>query len=105
MRRPPAKFARLPWDCIVTAENARRYKPAPEVYHTAVGLLGLPPAQVMLVAAHNYDLRAARGEGLRTAFVPRPTEYGPGQTTDLAPESDWDVVARDFVDLAGRLGA
>jgi 2-haloacid dehalogenase len=100
-----AKFARLPWDCIVTAENARRYKPAPEVYHTAVGLLGLPPAQVMLVAAHNYDLRAARGEGLRTAFVPRPPEYGPGQTTDLAPESDWDVVARDFVDLAGRLGA
>jgi 2-haloacid dehalogenase len=70
-----------------------------------VGLLGLPAAQVMLVAAHNYDLRAARAEGLRTAFVPRPTEYGPGQTTDLAPESDWDVVARDFVDLAGRLGA
>jgi 2-haloacid dehalogenase len=100
-----AKFARLPWDCIITAENARRYKPAPEVYHTAVGLLGLPAAQVMLVAAHNYDLRAARAEGLRTAFVPRPTEYGPGQTTDLAPESDWDVVARDFVDLAGRLGA
>jgi 2-haloacid dehalogenase len=100
-----AKFARLPWDCIITAENARRYKPAPEVYHTAVGLLGLPPAQVMLVAAHNYDLRAARGEGLRTAFVPRPTEYGPGQTTDLGPESDWDVVARDFVDLAGQLGA
>jgi 2-haloacid dehalogenase len=59
----------------------------------------------MMVAAHNYDLRAARGEGLRTAFVPRPLEYGPGQTTDLAPEDDWDVVARDFVDLATRLGA
>jgi 2-haloacid dehalogenase len=60
---------------------------------------------VMMVAAHNYDLRAARGEGLRTAFVPRPLEYGPGQTTDLVPEDDWDVVARDFVDLAARLGA
>lgn len=100
-----AKFAGLPWDCIITAENARRYKPAPEAYRTAVALLGLPAAQVMLVAAHNYDLRAARGEGLRTAFVPRPAEYGPGQTTDLAPEGDWDVVGRDFLDLAGRLGA
>ena len=100
-----AKFAGLPWDCIITAENARRYKPAPEVYHLAVGLLGLPAAQVMLVAAHNYDLRAARGEGLRTAFVPRPTEHGPGQTTDLAPAEAWDVVARDFVDLADTLGA
>lgn len=100
-----AKFAGLPWDCIITAENARRYKPAPEVYRLAVGLLGLPAAQVMLVAAHNYDLRAARGEGLRTAFVPRPTEHGPGQTTDLAPAEAWDVVARDFVDLGDTLGA
>ena len=100
-----AKFAGLPWDCVITAENARRYKPAPEVYRTAVALLGLPAGQVMLVAAHNYDLRAARSEGWHTAFVPRPTEYGPGQTTDLAPEEAWDVVARDFVDLAEKLGA
>ena len=100
-----AKFAGLPWDCIITAENARRYKPAPEAYRTAVALLGLPAARVMLVAAHNYDLRAARGEGLRTAFVPRPAEYGPGQTTDLAPAEAWDVVASDLVDLAGKLGA
>jgi 2-haloacid dehalogenase len=99
-----AKFAGLPWDCVITAENARCYKPRPEVYHTAVSLLGLRPEQVMMVAAHNYDLRAARGEGLRTAFVPRPLEYGPGQTTDLASEDDWDVVARDFLDLATRLG-
>ena len=100
-----AKFAGLPWDCILTAENVRRYKPAPEVYRTAVALLGLEPGQVMLVAAHNYDLRAAQAQGLHTAFVARPTEYGPGQTTDLAPEGDWDVVAGDFLDLAGRLGA
>ena len=100
-----AKFAGLPWDCVITAENARCYKPRPEVYRTAVSLLGLSPARVMLVAAHNYDLRAAQAEGLRTAFVPRPREYGPGQTTDLAPEGSWDVVARDFVDLAEKLGA
>jgi 2-haloacid dehalogenase len=100
-----AKYAGLPWDCIITAENARRYKPRPEVYRTAVRLLGLRPAEVMLVAAHNYDLAAARACGLATAFVPRPTEHGPGQTTDLAPDADWDVVAADFLDLAHQLGA
>ncbi len=57
-----------------------------------------------MVAAHNYDFAAARGEGMATAFVPRPLEYGLGQTTDLKPESEWDVVAEDFEDLAARLG-
>src|SRR5262249_57847587 len=95
-----AKSAGLPWDCILTAENARCYKPRPEAYQTAVSLLGLRADQVMLVAAHNYDLRAAQGQGLRTAFVPRRTEYGPSQTTDLAPEGAWDVLAEDFLDLA-----
>ena len=100
-----AKFARLPWDCIITAENAGFYKPRPEVYQTAVRLLGLAPADIMMVAAHNYDLHAAQQQGLRTAFVPRPTEHGPGQTTDLAPEGKWDVVVSDLGDLASALGA
>ena len=100
-----ARFARLPWDCVITAENARCYKPRPEVYRTAIELLGLAPGEVMMVAAHNYDLAAARAEGMRTAFLPRPTEYGPGQTTDLRPESDWDVIAKDIEDLATALGA
>jgi 2-haloacid dehalogenase len=100
-----AKFAGLPWDCVITAENARCYKPHPEAYRTAVSLLGLRPAQVMLVAAHNYDLRAAQAEGMCTAFVPRLTEYGPAQTTDLTPEGDWDVIAEDFLDLATILGS
>ncbi|PWU25227.1 MAG: haloacid dehalogenase type II [Candidatus Rokuibacteriota bacterium] len=99
-----AKFAGLPWDCIITAENARRYKPHPAAYHTAVSLLGLKPDEVLMVAAHNYDLRAAQAEGLLTAFVPRPAEYGPGQTTDLTPEGQWTIVATDFGDLATRLG-
>ncbi len=100
-----AKFAGLPWDCIITAENARCYKPRAEVYRTLIELLGMAPAEVMMVAAHNYDLCAARAQGMRTAFVPRPTEYGPRQTTDLGPEEDWDVVAADLLDLAARLGA
>jgi 2-haloacid dehalogenase len=100
-----ARFAGLPWDCIITAENAKRYKPAAEVYRLAIELLGVQPGEIMMVAAHNYDLAAARSHGMRTAFVPRPTEYGPTQTTDLKPESDWDVVAKDMEDLARLLGA
>ena len=99
-----ARWAGLPWDCVITAENARCYKPRPEVYRTAITLLGLAPAEIMMVAAHNYDLAAARGEGMATAFVPRALEYGTGQTTDLAPAQAWDVVAADFEDLATRLG-
>jgi 2-haloacid dehalogenase len=99
-----AKFAGLPWDCIITAENAGCYKPRPEVYRTAITLLGLRPDELMMVAAHNYDLAAARSEGMRTAFLPRPLEYGPDQTTNLSPEADWDVVADDIEDLARRLG-
>ena len=98
-----ARFAGLPWDCIITAENARCYKPHPEAYRTAISLLGLPPQSVMMVAAHNYDLVAARAEGMATAFVPRPLEYGPGQKTDLEPESGWDILAEDLEDLAVRL--
>jgi 2-haloacid dehalogenase len=98
-----ARFAGLPWDCILTAENARCYKPRPETYQTAVGLLGLRPAEVMMVAAHNYDLAAARACGLATALVPRPTAYGPGQTSDLVPTADWDVIGADFLDLARQL--
>lgn len=56
-------------------------------------------------AAHNYDLRAAQALGMRTAFFPRPSEYGPGQTTNLAPDGPWDVVATDLEDLARALGA
>ena len=99
-----ARFAGLPWDCVITAENARRYKPHPDVYRTALTLLGLAPDRVMMVAAHNYDLAAAQALGLRTAFVPRPLEYGPGQTTDLVAEGKWDVVVDSVEELAAALG-
>jgi 2-haloacid dehalogenase len=99
-----AKRAGLPWDAILGAEPAQHYKPHPEAYLRTAGFLGIRPDQLMLVAAHNGDLKAARSCGLRTAFVPRPTEHGPGQTKDLKPEADWDVVATDFVDLAKKMG-
>lgn len=100
-----AKRAGLPWDCILTAENVRHYKPDPEVYRMAIELLGPRPDQVMMVAAHNSDLNHARSHGMATAFVARPTEYGPKQTADVRAEEEWDVIATDFLDLANKLGA
>jgi 2-haloacid dehalogenase len=100
-----AKRAGLPWDCVLGAETARAYKPMPQAYLASCAQLGLPAAQVMMVAAHNADLHAAKAQGLATAFVARPTEHGPGQRTDLAPDAACvDVAARDFVELARKLG-
>ena len=99
-----AKRAGLPWDAILGAELAQAYKPSPEAYLRTVDILAMRPEEVCMVAAHNGDLAAARACGLRTAFVPRPAEHGPGQTTDLQPDQDWDIVARDFEDLADKLG-
>ena len=101
-----AKRAGLPWDCILGAETARAYKPMPEAYLASCRQLGLAPGSVMMVAAHNNDLKAAKAQGMKTAFVARPAEHGPGQSTDLAADPACvDVPARDFVDLAARLGA
>ena len=100
-----AKHSALPWDCILGAETARAYKPMPEAYLASCRQLGLAPAEVMMVAAHNGDLKAAKAQGLATAFVPRPTEHGPGQKTDLAADpAVVDVPAGSFVELASRLG-
>lgn len=99
-----ARRAGLPWDAILGAEPARAYKPQPEAYLRTADFLGLPPERVMLVAAHNDDLLAARAQGLRTAFVARPAEYGPQQQKDLRAEHDFDVVAASMEDLAERLG-
>ena len=95
-----ARHAGFRWDAILGADIARDYKPKPAVYLASAAALGLPPGGVTMVAAHNDDLAAARAAGLRTAFVPRRAEYGPDQATDLAPASDWDVVADDFEALA-----
>ena len=98
-----AKHAALPWDLIIGADLSKHYKPDREVYLTAASLLELPPANIMMVAAHQDDLRAAKGIGFRTAFVRRPKE---GPNGDHRPvEPGWDFVVNDFNELASKLGA
>jgi 2-haloacid dehalogenase len=99
-----AKAAGLPWDMICSTELFRHYKPDPETYLGAAALLGLRPEQVMMAAAHNADLRAARACGLATAFFARPSEYGPHQARDFAADQEWDIIASDINDLASRMG-
>jgi 2-haloacid dehalogenase len=98
------KFAGLPFQRVLSAEDFRHYKPDPEVYLGACSALGLEPGQVMMVAAHKSDLRGARAAGLQTAFVERPLEKGPGGGADLLPDPLAGVQATDFMDLAAKLG-
>ena len=98
-----AKFASLPWDAILCAEIFRHYKPDSETYLGAAEMLGCKPQEVMMVAAHPNDLRAADKLGLRTAFVPRPREHG-DRNPDATTDTDFDVIAMDFIDLAEKLG-
>ncbi|WP_139277430.1 haloacid dehalogenase type II [Rhodococcoides corynebacterioides] len=97
-----ARNAGLPWDTILGAQVVRAYKPTPESYLRTAELLDLEPERCLMVAAHNDDLAAAQACGLRTAFVRRPLEHGPGGA-DPGPTGDWDVVVRDLVELGAVL--
>ena len=99
------RFTGLPFQRLLSAEDFKHYKPDREVYLGAVSALGLAPGQVMMVAAHKPDLRAAQAAGLRTAFVERPLEKGPSGGADRLPDSESDLEATDFIDLARQLGA
>ena len=99
------KHAGLPFDAVLTAELAHSYKPAPAVYQLAVDYLGYRPDEILMVACHKYDLKAARAFGMRTAFVARPLEFGPNAKPDIAPEPWFDLHADSFVALAEALGA
>ena len=99
-----AKRAELPWDLILSAELVKHYKPDPETYLMAPNLLDLRPDEVMLVAAHPSDLRAAQTHGLRAAYVLRPLEWGPEGEAEPADPS-FDLVDDDLTELAGKLGA
>jgi len=100
-----AKRAGLPWDCVLSAEVFRAYKPDPATYLGVARVFDLPPQEVMLVAAHHEDLAGARGCGLHTAYVERRFEFGAAQPKDVAPAAGNDLHCRDLLDLANVLGA
>ena len=100
-----AKNGGLPWDAILSAELSGHYKPDPQAYLKAADLLSLKPEQVMMVAAHPSDLRAAARTGLKTAYVIRPLERGPGRPVNRNPDGEFDYTAENFNDLARQLGA
>jgi 2-haloacid dehalogenase len=99
-----SKRAGLPWDAIFAAEMAGVFKPDPAIYRMAATYLGLDPADIMMVASHKYDIRAAGRLGFATAFVARPLEFGVGGEADVDYSDEFDVNASDFLDLAGQLG-
>lgn len=99
------KSGKLPFDCVLTAELVRSAKPDPKVYNLAVTSLGVAPESILMVACHKYDLKAAKDQGFRAAFIPRPQEFGPKGKVDLSPEPYFDLMANSVIDLAGMLGA
>jgi 2-haloacid dehalogenase len=99
-----SKRAGLPWDAIFAAEMAGVFKPDPAIYRMAATYLGLDPAEIMMVASHKYDIRAAGGLGFHTAFIARPLEFGVDGEADVAYSDEFDINASDFLDLADQLG-
>ncbi|MFM8153910.1 MAG: haloacid dehalogenase type II [Polynucleobacter victoriensis] len=98
-----AKFAGLPWDLILSAEVFRHYKPDPETYLGVADIFDVQPHEVMLVATHTNDLKAAKSYGLKTAYVHRALEFGANQIKPIPDVSDFDLSAADFIDLAKKL--
>ena len=99
-----AKRAGLPWDCILSAEVFRAYKPDPATYLGVAQVFDVAPSQVMLCAAHHDDLQAAAACGLRTAYIERPLEFGAAHVKDVSPQAGNELHARDILDLAAQLG-
>lgn len=98
-----AKRAGIPWDFVFSSDMHKAYKRDPKVYQNAIALLGFEPHEVMMGAAHNDDLEAAREQGMRTAYINRPTEYGVDQTKDFEATSDWDIIADSVEGVADAM--
>lgn len=99
-----SKRGGLLFDAVLTGELIHAYKPDPDVYKSACTYLGFKPEQIMMVAAHKWDLKAAREAGFKTAFVPRPLETGPGGKVDIALDPSIDIFATSLVELASLAG-
>lgn len=99
-----AKQAGLPWDCILSAEVFGKYKPDPATYLGVARIFDVAPDRVMMVAAHQEDLVAARSFGLQTAYIERPLEFGATRVKDVSPHSDNTLHATNLIDLAVQLG-
>jgi len=99
-----AKNAGLPWDCVLSAEVFKAYKPDPRTYLGVPAVFDVTPSQVMLAAAHHDDLAAARTCGLRTGYIERRLEFGPARPKDVSPRADNTLHARDIGALADLLG-
>jgi 2-haloacid dehalogenase len=99
-----SKRADLPWDCILSAEVFRAYKPDPKTYSGVARVFDVSPREVMLVAAHHDDLEGAKACGLQTAYVERADEFGLNRPKDVSPRSANDFHAHDLNDLANQLG-
>ena len=101
-----AKYSKLPWDLILSPELIQSYKPDEKVYLMASNYLDLKPQEIMMVAAHQYDLQAAKKLGFHTAYIFRPLEFGYEKINhlELAPNCEYDYIANDLVDLARLLG-
>lgn len=101
-----AKHEGLPWDCILSTELVRHYKPDKETYLMPGEFFDVKPGDVMMVAAHGGDLDAAKALGLKTAYVHRPLEYGTGRAAPAPPAAGrFDFNVKDFRELATELGA
>jgi 2-haloacid dehalogenase len=100
-----AKRGEVPFDAVLTGELVHAYKPSLDVYRAASTYLGFPPDEIMMVAAHKFDLKAAKAAGFKTAYIPRPLEIGPETKVDRSPETFIDIVADDLIELSGRIGA
>jgi 2-haloacid dehalogenase len=98
-----AKHGGLSFDAVLTGELVHAYKPSQDVYRAASTYLGFPPAEIMMVAAHKFDLKAAKTAGFKTAYIPRPLEIGPQTNVDRSPETYIDIVADDLIDLSRRI--
>ena len=99
-----AKRAGIPWDFVFSSDTFKAFKRDPAVYLGAINLLGLNPGEVMMAASHNDDLEAARTNGMATAYINRPYEYGPDQTKDFGADEDWDVIADTIIGVANEMG-